>query len=329
MPMEINEMLPAVGKKGFTDEKGRLVINTETIELLQGFGALYWSTDDIAAYFEVTDMAWWRAEVSSPLSAVHRAIKSGELEQRARVELGILKGALAGEEDDVATYRNMMRDKSFALSKLDLFGGTSDRSTWQKIQDYIAGGSQGRLSKKEERYIDLLNLIFSLDRAHGKRNTIKFLTSETFGYSYSQAVNLYSEALEMFYCNRNVSRQALREKTADMLDTLYQAAVEAAKSTSDYMAAAEILSKRVKLLKLDEAETPKLDPKIYERRPVVLSLEPEDIGLATADRRKLGELIDRMPVPDSEKRRLEMDAGIVDMDIAKILRDESQETDQH
>lgn len=329
MPMEINEMLPAVGKKRFVDDDGRLIINAETVELLQGFGALYWSADDIAAYFEITDMAWWQAECANPLSAIHKAIKRGELEQRARVELGILKGALAGEEDDVETYRGMMRDKSFALSKLDLFGGTSDRAAWQKIQDYIAGGSQGRLSKKEERYIDLLNLIFSLDRQHGKRNTIKFLTSDTFGYSYSQAVNLYSEAMEMFYCNRNVSRQALREKTADMYDTLYQAAVEAAKSTSDYSAAAEILTKRVKLLKLDEPETPKLDPGVYERKPVVLSLEPEDIGLQTADRRKLGELIDRMPVPESEKKRLEMEAGIVDMDIVKVLRDESQEADQH
>lgn len=329
MPQNINEMLPVVERKQFVDENGRLIINAESLRLLQGFGALYWSSDDMAAYFEITDMTWWQAEVSNPLSPVARAIKHGELEQRAKVELGILQGALAGEEDDVATYRNMMRDKSFALSKLDIFGGTSDLSAWQKVQDYIEHGSQGKLSKKEERYIDLLNFIFNQDRAHGKRNTIKFLTSDTFGYTYTQATTLYSEALEMFYCNRNISRAALREKTADMYDTLYQAAVGAAKSTSDYMAAADILAKRVKLLKLDEAETQKLDPSVYERKPVVLSLKPEDIGLATADRTKLGELIDRMPVPESEKKRLEMEAGIVDMDIVKVLRDGVQEADQH
>ena len=329
MAIDTDNILPAIDEKEFIDEKGRLKLTKKSLEYLQGFGALYWSTDDIASFFGITDRAWWQAEVANPLSTIAKTIKKGELEQRAKVELGRLKGALAGEEESVATYRGMMRDKSFALSKLDLFGGTRDFSAWQKVRDYIENGSTGKLSKKEESYIDLLNLIFSLDRSHGKRNTIKFLTSETFGYTYSQAVNLYSEAMEMFYCNRNVSKQALREKTADMYDCLYQAAVAAAKNTADYMAAADILTKRAKLLKLDEAETPKLDPAIYERKPVVLSLAPEDIGLKTADRRKLAELIDRMPVPESEKKRLEVDAGIVDMDIVKMLNDESQEADQH
>ena len=329
MPIDVDNILPAIDEKRFVDEKGRLKLTKDSLKYLQGFGALYWSTDDIASFFEITDRAWWQAEVTNPLSVISKTIKKGELEQRAKVELGILKGAICGDEESIATYRNMMRDKSFALSKLDLFGGTRDFSAWQKIRDYIENGSTGKLSKKEEAYIDLLNLIFSLDRSHGKRNTIKFLTSDTFGYSYSQAVNLYSEAMEMFYCNRNISRQALREKTADMFDCLYQAAVAAAKNTSDYMAASEILAKRVKLLKLDEPEPPQLDPAIYERKPVVLSLEPEDIGLKTADRRKLAEIIDRMPVPESEKKRLEVDAGIVDMDIVKMLNDGAQEADQH
>lgn len=329
MAIDADNMLPAIDEKEFVDEKGRLKLTRKSLEYLEGFGALYWSTDDIASFFGITDRVWWQAEVANPLSVIAKTIKKGELEQRAKVELGILKDAIDGDEEAIVTYRNMMRDKSFALSKLDLFGGTKDFGAWQKVRDYIENGSTGKLSRKEESYIDLLNLIFSLDRTHGKRNTIKFLTSETFGYTYSQAVNLYSEAMEMFYCNRNISRQALREKTADMYDCLYQAAVAAAKSTADYQAAADILAKRVKLLKLDEAETPQLDPAVYERKPVVLSLAPEDIGLKTADRRKLAEIIDRMPVPESERKRLEVDAGIVDMDIVKMLSDESQEADQH
>lgn len=317
------------GGHRFTGADGRLIMDAETIRYLEAFGALYWSTDDIAEYLGVGDLAWWQAEVGNPLSQISRAIRHGELEQRAKVELGILQGAIAGAEKDIDTYRTMMRDKSFALSKLDLFGGTRDMNLWSKIQDYIAGGSKGTLSTREQRYIDLLNLIFSLDRQHGKRNTVKFLTSAPFGYTYSQASTLYAEAVELFYCNRNVSRKALREKTADMFDALYQAAVQSAKTTADYLAAADILTRKAKMLRLDEEDPEKLDPGMYERRPVVLSLDSEDIGLPRADRRRLAELIDRTKIPQSEKKRLEMEAGIVDMDIVKVLENESQEAGQH
>ena len=313
----------------FTGPDGRLIMDAETLRYLEGFGALYWSTDDIAEYLGVEDFKWWQAEVGNPHSQISRAIRHGELEQRANVELGILKGAIGGNDKDVETYRTMMRDKSFALSKLDLFGGTRDMNLWAKIQDYIAGGSKGTLSTREQRYIDLLNLIFSLDRQYGKRKTVKFLTSAPFGYTYSQASNLYSEAVELFYCNRNVSRKALREKTADMFDALYQAAVQSAKTTADYLAAADILTRKAKMLRLDEEDPEKLDPGMYERRPVVLSLDSEDIGLPKADRRRLAELIDRTKIPQSEKKRLEMEAGIVDMDIVKVLENESQEAGQH
>ena len=313
----------------FTGPDGRLILNDETLRLLEAFGALYWSTDDIAEYLGVEDLLWWQGEVGNPVSVISRTIRHGELDKRAMVELGILKGAIGGNDKDIETYRTMMRDKSFALSKLDLFGGTRDMNLWSKIQDYIAGGSKGTLSTREQRYIDLLNLIFSLDRQHGKRNTVKFLTSAPFGYTYSQASTLYAEAVELFYCNRNVSRKALREKTADMFDALYQAAVQSAKTTADYLAAADILTRKAKMLRLDEEDPEKLDPAMYERRPVVLSLDSEDIGLPKADRRRLAELIDRTKIPQSEKKRLEMEAGIVDMDIVKVLENESQEAGQH
>jgi hypothetical protein len=321
-----------VPRDGYVKD-GRLVINAETLRLLQAFGAVYWSTDEIADWFGITDLAWWRGEVSNRGSTIARAIRRGELDQRAKVELRILQGAQAGDEDDIGTYRTMMRDKSFALSKLDLFGGADDAGLWQQIYDYIASGSRGKLSEKERNYLDLLNLIYSLDGRFGKRKVIGFLTSEAFGYTHAQATNLYSEALELFYANRNISRKALKEKTADMYDTLYQAAVAAAKSTADYMLAADILTKKAKMLRLDQEEVPVLDPKMYDRRWTVVSTRPEDIGLPRADRRAVREVVDALLVkagaPASDRSRVEMEAGLVDLDFARVLENESQEADQH
>ena len=311
------------------DDSGRIHPNSETLTALAAFGALYWSTDDIADWFGVTDLAWWQGEVANRMSWISRAIRRGELQKRAQVELNILQGAIAGHEEDVAAYRTMMRDKSFALSKLDLFGGSDDEVLWQKIQDYIAKGSPGTLSSKEQNYLDLLNLIFSLDGQHGKRKVIRFLTKEPFGFSHAQASNLYAEAVELYHANRKVSREAIKDKTADMFDSLYHAAVAAAKSSADYMLAADILSKKAKLLRLDQEEVPKLEASVYERMPVVVSLDPEDIGLPPADRRVLKDIIGKLPAPAGEKPRFEMEAGIRDMDIEKILQHESQEAGKH
>lgn len=315
----------AVPGKPYVDEHGRIGRDARTLLALQAFGALYWSTDDIAEWFGITDLAWWQAEVANRMSWISRAIRQGELQQRARVELKILQGAKAGNESDVATYRSMMRDKSFALSKLDLFGGTEDESLWQKIQDYITKGCPGTLSAKEQNYLDLLNLVYSLDAQFGKRKVVRFLTQEPFGFSHAQAANVYAEATELYHANRKVSREAVRDKMSDMFDSLYHAAVAAAKTAADYMAAAEILSRKVKLLRLDQEEVPKLDPAVYQLRPVVLSLNPESIGLPRADRRVLGEIIKKLPASAGEKNRFGMEAGIIDMDIEKMMQHESQE----
>jgi len=315
--------------RDWKDAAGRIKDDPETLVALRAFGALYWSTDDIAEWFGITDLAWWSGEVSNRMSWISRAIRQGELQQRAKVELGVLQGAIHGKPEDVVTYRTMMRDKSFALSKLNLFGGADDESLWQKIQDYIAKGSPGTLSPKEQNYLDLLNLIFSLDGQFGKRKVVQFLTKEPFSFSHAQASNLYAEAVELFHANRKVSREALRDKTADMFDTLYHAAVASAKSSADFAMAADILTKKAKLLHLDEEEVPKLDPSVYQRSPVVVSLSPASIGLPVADRRALAEIIRKLPAPSDEKTRLEMEAGLIDMDVEKILKHESQEAGQH
>ncbi len=227
-------------------------------------------------------------------------------------------------------FQDVVSGKNAPLKKLDLFGGPTEMGAWEAVQDYIASGSRGRLSPKEEHYLDLLNLVFSLDSQYGKRNVIKFLVSPYFGFSYDQASNLYSEAIETFYANRGISKDAMRAKTADQLEAAYIAAINVAKTSKDYKNAAEILAMKAKVLGLDREDTVVLSQQVYARSYRILSLDPASIGLPKADRRELKEIIDGVlvsGVPESERKRLEMDAGIIDVDIVEIMRNESQEAD--
>lgn len=139
-------------------------------------------------------------------------------------------------------------------------------------------GRTAELSNNEKLFIDLLSIINSLDRQFGKRATIKLLTQQ-FGYSYDRAVDYYNQADQLFYSNRNTTKEALRNKYAEMLDNIAHAALAAAQTPKDYEAVSEIIAKAAKIRKLDEPEIQKLPAAMYLRQIRMFSLTPEVLGL--------------------------------------------------
>lgn len=256
---------------------------------------------------------------------VREAIEHGRLKKRADIEIAVARAAASGTPEAVKQFNEVVRDKSFSLSKLDLFGGPEDEGAFERIQDYIAGGSKGNLSQKEQVYIDLLTMIYSLDGQWGKRRTIKFLTSKPFSFSYEQASNMYAESIEMFFANRKVSKQAMRAKMADQYDTLYALAMQNARTTKDFEIAAGILSSKAKVLRLDQDDPQQLPAENYSKQFRVLSLSPEVIGLPRANRDELARQIDGIVAPEAVKKRLRVDAGIDDLDIVKFMDNVAQE----
>lgn len=256
---------------------------------------------------------------------VREAIEHGRLKKRADIEIAVARAAASGTPEAVKQFNEVVRDKSFSLSKLDLFGGPEDEGAFERIQDYIAGGSRGNLSQKEQVYIDLLTMIYSLDGQWGKRRTIKFLTSKPFSFSYEQAANMYAESIEMFFANRKVSKEAMRAKMADQYDTLYALAMQNARTTKDFEIAAGILSSKAKVLRLDQDDPQQLPAENYSKQFRVLSLSPEVIGLPRANRDELARQIDGIVAPEAVKKRLRVDAGIDDLDIVKLMDNVAQE----
>lgn len=256
---------------------------------------------------------------------VREAIEHGRLKKRADIEISVARAAASGTPEAVKQFNEVVRDKSFSLSKLDLFGGPEDEGAFERIQDYIAGGSKGNLSQKEQVYIDLLTMIYSLDGQWGKRRTIKFLTSKPFSFSYEQASNMYAESIEMFFANRKVSKEAMRAKMADQYDTLYALAMQNARTTKDFEIAAGILSSKAKVLRLEQDDPQLLPAENYSKQFRVLSLSPEVIGLPRANRDELARQIDGIVAPEAVKKRLRVDAGIDDLDIVKLMDNVAQE----
>lgn len=131
----------------------------------------------------------------------------------------------------------------------------------------------------------------------------------------------------MFYANRGISKDAMRAKTADQLDAAFTAAFNAARTAKDFKNAAEILKMKAEVLGLDKEDAKVLETRVYAKTFRVFSLSASDIGLPTANRRELAEMIDGLPISDMDRKRISMEAGIIDMDIMEVLENESQEAD--
>lgn len=299
-------------------------LTEEQREELRSLGALGWSPDDIAVYFG-WDRSTFRTLTDDPDSEVSLLMLRGRLEKRARLELRLMDDAIAGDVASAKQLSEVMRDKSFEVSKLDIFGAPADDGAFERLRDYIAQGCPGTLSTNEQLYIDLLVMIYSLDGQYGKRKTIRFLTQQPFGFSYERAAALYAEATEMFFANRKVSKEALRAKFAERFDTLYALTMASAKTPKDYETAGNLLMQQAKVLRLDQPDPETLPAEKYQKQYRLLSLTPEAIGLPPANRDVLAAQIDEMLLPEREKRRLRMEGGIEDVDIIEILENVAQE----
>lgn len=309
-------------------------LTDEYLEKISYLSALGWTDGDIAGFLDISEQEFSRVmsgmtpEFLDIIDAgkIRNAVAHGRLEKRAQIEIAVARSAASGNIKAVKQFGQIVRDKSFSISKLDLFGGADKEGCFERIQEYIASGSKGILPEKEQVYIDLLTLVYSLDGQYGKRRTVRFLTSPPFGIPYDRASDIYSEAVELFFSNRKISKEALRNKIADQFDSLYIAARDSAKNTRDYEVASNILANKARALQLDKDDPAKLPAEIYLKPFRVLSLTPEAIGLPPANRDELVRQIEGIVAPEEVKRRLKRDAGLEDLDVVKYLEDAKEES---
>ncbi|MBR1960618.1 MAG: hypothetical protein IKA34_08645 [Bacteroidales bacterium] len=303
----------------------RITLTEEQKQELITLGELQWEEDKIAAFFGWDRKALHR-EMANPDSEISMLYLRGSLQAKFQLESRLLTDARDGNLTAAKQFSDLMRDRSFQLSKLDLFGGADSEDIIRKIVDYYNSGEASDLSGKEQLYLELLQMIYSFEIQFGRRKTIHLLTSPPYNMSHDKAANLHAEAIEMFNGGRRNTKEALKHHTANAYDTLYHAILDSASSPKDYALAASILDKKVKLLELDKPE-PALPPDDQYQKVIRLSTSnPEEIGLPEANRDELAAQIDSLDsLTEAEKNFLRQDAGIVDMDIVERLQYVTQE----
>lgn len=308
-----------------TTASGRIVLTEDDkVNLLQ-LGKLKWSEREIAIFFG-WDPRLLRSELEDPNSEISMILLRGELIGKFEIEARLQQDAAGGNLTAAKQFTDIIRERSFTASKLDIFGGAESEDVFEAIQDYFKNGGSATLGNQEQTYLEILQIIYSFDVKCGKRATIRILTRPPYNLSYDRARDLHAEAVELFNSGRKNSKEAMRYHMADTFDSLYHLALEKATTTKDLTLTTSILEKKSRLLRLDQPDEERPDEKQYLKQNRLLSVNPESIGLPAADRDELAAQIDALDdIPAPIKQRLKMDAGIIDMDIQKILEDGTSE----
>lgn len=298
----------------------RITLTDKDKDDLIRLGALRWPEEKIAAFFG-WDRQALKCETDNPDSEISRLLLRGELEADFKIEVRLMSDAQAGNLTAARQFSDLMRDRTFRLSKLDIFGGAEKAELFQTVQKYLTEGKTGDLSSKEQMYLEMLQIIYSFNNKLGDRRTLRLLTQEPYKMEYNRARDMMAEAVELFNGGRRASKEAMRYHIAETYDNLYHAIKDTAKTPQELALAAQMLDRKVKILRLDEPDPEILPPEQYMKTFRVLSLTTECLGLPAVNRDEVAAQIDALEIPEPEKKRIRMEAGVVDMDIVKVLED--------
>lgn len=298
----------------------RIVLTDENREDLVKLGSLRWPEEKIAAFFG-WDKKALKVETSNPESEISQLLMRGELEADFKIEARLMSDAQAGNLAAAKQFKDLMRDRDFRMSKLDLFGGAENGELFDTIQKYLDKGCPGNLPAKEQLYLDMLQIVYSFNTKLGDRRTLQLLTRPPYKMEYSRARDIMAEAVELFAGGRRATKEAMRAHAAETYDNLYHMILDTAKTPQEIALAANMYDKKVKLLQLNEPDPVLLPPEQYMKTFRVLSLTTECLGLPAVNRDEVAAQIDALEIPDADKRRIRMEAGVEDMDIVKMLED--------
>lgn len=197
-----------------------------------------------------------------------------------------------------------------------------DNIKYEQLQAYVMTGKTGELSDELINYLSHLELVRSMnDKYQSRAGIVRILTSAAYGYSDYAARKLYADALNFFYSDNQVKREAWGNIYADRLDNLALLAIE----DNRWDVAKECFKEAAKM-RMGSEPTNTVPDELFDRRPVFYTLNPEQVGLpGKVNRHKLARWIDQLPdIDENERRRIHRDGmtGKADGNILDIPEDE-------
>lgn len=286
----------------------------DKLEILSGLG---YSHDKIATYFNINKTIF-RQIAADPNSFLAERLEAGRIKQDIDERLALQSLALTGDVPAQKQIHEVKRTRAFKISKMDIFGTFESKKILEQLNDYIQSGGKLDVTVEEQLYIDTLIFMRDMDSQYGRRATVDFFVKQ-FKLKHQRASEMYDEAVNLFYGNRNINKKALRHKFAERLEQAANVIAANAETARDWEVYGNLTKQMAALLELDKPDVEKLPKEMYMPTVKVYSLDAELVGLPPINRHELAAEIDALDQPESVKSSLRQDAMIDQIDLVSKL----------
>lgn len=195
---------------------------------------------------------------------------------------------------------------------MSMKGINIDDISLEDIYNYLESNNQ-KLRPEIARYMQLMDKVFNMDckpvKFGSKEIIIKHLIKFE-GLSRYMAMKIYDDAMEYFYSQSNITKDAHRNRIAERQDKLVSMAIEMVEDVNDVFKIMKANADLVKILNLDKEEPLKLEDDEWLKPFKVLSMDGEKLGLPGAfDREELEEWLQTLPeLPEKTKELILQEA---------------------
>lgn len=193
----------------------------------------------------------------------------------------------------------------------------------ERLQDYLQEKCASELTPEEQQYYDALVMTVGVYRKYGRQQAVHFLMADPFRCSRAVAVRMTDDAVNLFYLDDGIERQAWRNL---MFEEMRNAALAILRqqtiSADDLEVYGRLMDRAYKFKQLDkpDPENPAVQAAGMQEIKVY-SLSGRQLGLPEVNRNELAQLIDRLDQPDAVKERLRVDAGLKEADLDQLIDD--------
>lgn len=135
--------------------------------------------------------------------------------------------------------------------------------------------------------MDKVRGLYLRGKQYGTRDGILNHLEKVEGLSNYMACKYYDMAMEYFYCDRQISKQAHRYRIAEKLEKLAELGMAVVKDVSDIAKVAKIYTDAAKVLLLDQADADPFPEELLARPFKMYSIDAAFVGLPEISRNDL------------------------------------------
>ncbi len=201
-----------------------------------------------------------------------------------------------------------------------------DNISLQDIFDYVENGKQGNADPEILRYLNLMDKIHTMHHRinkYGSKEMILKHLVKVEGLSQFLANQMYEDAIDYFFSDTHISKQAQRNIIADKIAKAANMAIIVAKTPQDWKYVTQILVDEWRVRMLDKEDAQELPEGIFQKPFKMYMQSAEALGMPPINRIELAKFIDEFPeITEKEKEALRREASIIPN---KLFLDEQED----